>query len=191
MKFFAFFVFALLSISLISCKKDKDTEIIQMRINHYQQPAWSSFYSGFALIVQKDDRIGSNDWSSFENNIAGFEFEPGYVYDVEVEKKPVVNPPMDGSNVAYTLKSVLSKTKIPVETTFEIFLSRKYGNGTGFVSYVTKDASSNYKLLDQMSISCGNLGVDLSKYLEAKNEITAVCKHLDSNSLQLISIKVK
>lgn len=190
MKPFAVFVIALLSISLISCKKDKDTEIIQMRINHYQQPAWSIFYSGFALIVQEDDRIGSIDWSNFENTIAGFEFEPGYVYDVEVEKKQVENPPMDGSDVAYTLKNVLSKTKVPVETTFEIFLSRKYGNGTGFVSYVTKDASSNYKLLDRVSISCGSLGVDLSEKLEAKNEITAVCKHLDGNSLQLISIKV-
>jgi hypothetical protein len=175
-------------ISVISCKKDKDTEIIKMRVNHYVQPAVSIFYYGFALIVQQDDKIGSNDWTGFEKNIAGFEFAPGYVYNLEVEKKQIENPPMDGSSIAYTLKSILSKTKVPQETTFEIFLSRKFGNG--FISYITKDESSNYKLLNSASIDCGTFCDDMAKDLKAKKEITAVCKHLDGNSIQLISIKV-
>lgn len=111
MKLYSAIVFVLLSISLISCKKDKDNDIIKMRVNHYVQPAASIFYYGFSLIVQQDDKIGSNDWNCFENNIAGFEFEPGYVYDVEVEKKQIENPPMDGSSVAYTLKALCRKPK--------------------------------------------------------------------------------
>jgi hypothetical protein len=152
------------------------------------QPAASMFYYGFSLVVQEDDKIGSNDWTSFEHNIEGFEFEPGYVYDLEVEKKQIENPPMDGSSVAYTLKSVLSKTKVPQETTFEIFLSRKFGNG--FISYITKDESSNYKLLNTVGIDCGTFCDTMEKELEAKKEIIGVCKHLDGNSIQLISIKV-
>lgn len=188
MKFFSAIVFVLLSISLISCKKDKDTEIIKMRVNHYVQPAASIFYYGFSLIVQQDDKIGSNDWTGFENNIAGFEFEPGYVYDLLVEKKQIENPPMDGSSVAYTLKSVLSKTKVPQETTFEIILSIKFGNG--FESFVTKDESYNYKLLNTVSIDCGTLCNNLAENLDAQKGISGVCKHLDGNSIQLISIKI-
>ncbi len=75
-----------------------------MRVDHYGQPAASIFYYGFSLIVQQDDKIWSNDWSCFENNIAGFEFESGHVYDLEVEKKQIENPLMDRSNVAYTFK---------------------------------------------------------------------------------------
>ena len=60
----------------------------------------------------KEDPDG--DYTFFYQQIEGFEFEPGYEYELLVQVDQVENPPADGSSLKYTLIEVVSKT--PVDT---------------------------------------------------------------------------
>jgi hypothetical protein len=49
------------------------------------------------------------DYSYFYSTIEGFDYEPGYTYELLVEKTPVENPPADGSSIRWTLVEVVEK----------------------------------------------------------------------------------
>lgn len=49
-------------------------------------------------------------WRPFFESIEGFSHEPGYLYDLHLARRPISNPPADGSSVAYRLIRIVSKT---------------------------------------------------------------------------------
>ena len=51
------------------------------------------------------------EWTLFYGGIEGFRFEPGYRYKLKVNVTKIKNPPMDSSNLKYSLVKVLSKKK--------------------------------------------------------------------------------
>jgi heat shock protein HslJ len=53
-------------------------------------------------------------WTLLYEEIAGFEYEPGYLYEIRVKEEAVANPPADASAIRRTLVSILSKTAAPV-----------------------------------------------------------------------------
>jgi heat shock protein HslJ len=55
---------------------------------------------------------GSSDrpWTLLHDEIAGFDYEAGYVYEIRVREDAVANPPADASAVRRTLVAILGKT---------------------------------------------------------------------------------
>jgi hypothetical protein len=55
----------------------------------------------------------SEDWSYFYDGIDGFDFEPGYIYqiDVSVDTLDTATLPADKSNLKYSLLNIVSKKK--------------------------------------------------------------------------------
>ena len=51
----------------------------------------------------------SEDWRFFYSEIAGFDYEPGYQYELLVREEKVENPPADGSSLRWELIEVVSK----------------------------------------------------------------------------------
>jgi hypothetical protein len=51
-------------------------------------------------------------WQLFYDSIEGFAYEPGYLYVLRVSRRPVPNPPADGSSLAYRLIVLVSKTAV-------------------------------------------------------------------------------
>lgn len=63
------------------------------------------------------------------NEIEGFTFEPGYAYELQVERTTLSNPPADASR--YTYKLLDERSKQPVECTREtvrLYVSAETGN---------------------------------------------------------------
>lgn len=54
-------------------------------------------------------------WTYLYQQIEGFNYEPGYLYQLKVEVSQVENPPADASSLRYVLKEILSKE--PVQNT--------------------------------------------------------------------------
>lgn len=56
---------------------------------------------------------GDTEWQSIYAAIEGFDYEPGYIYKIEVkeEKLDTKNLPADASSIKYTLVKVISKEK--------------------------------------------------------------------------------
>jgi heat shock protein HslJ len=52
-------------------------------------------------------------WTRLYDAIVGFEYEPGYLYEIRIREEAVANPPADGSSIRRTLVSILSKTPAP------------------------------------------------------------------------------
>ena len=50
-------------------------------------------------------------WTLFYDEIAGFQFEPGFEYTLVVAVRSVSNPPADGSSMAYRLLDI--RRKVP------------------------------------------------------------------------------
>src|SRR5690606_37057207 len=48
-----------------------------------------------------------DDYTYFYSQIEGFEFEPGYEYELRVQVTPVENAPADASSLKYTLVEVV------------------------------------------------------------------------------------
>lgn len=50
------------------------------------------------------------EWSYFYDKIKGFEYEPGFTYELIVSETEIENPAADASSIQYVLKEVISKT---------------------------------------------------------------------------------
>ncbi|WP_225728583.1 MULTISPECIES: DUF4377 domain-containing protein [unclassified Nocardia] len=57
-------------------------------------------------------RNPDSEWELFYDRIAGFDYEPGYLYQLKVEETPVPNPPADASSVTLRLVDVVRKDKV-------------------------------------------------------------------------------
>lgn len=53
------------------------------------------------------------EWSLFYGQIIGFEYEPGYEYELRVTETEVDNPAADASSLEVTLVEVVSQTAVP------------------------------------------------------------------------------
>jgi len=64
--------------------------------------------------IQKETEWESENWKLFYDAISGFEYEPGFIYQIKVEvskkKEPV---PADASSLSYKLVEVISKNPDP------------------------------------------------------------------------------
>lgn len=69
--------------------------------------------TGVAPMECMQVKIGSDKkWSNFYTDIKGFNFVPGYTYRLLVLEEKVENPPMDASNLAYSLIRVIGKKQV-------------------------------------------------------------------------------
>ncbi|MCG1036388.1 DUF4377 domain-containing protein [Polaribacter sp. DS7-9] len=151
-----------------------------MRINHYQNTAIAE---GLFLtyLVQKEDNVGSNEWSNLYSSIDGFEYESGFIYDIEVSVEKISNPPADGSSLKYTLKEIISTEKVDDETTFDLIL--KIGNE----SFITQ--TSGYQILNKIDVDCNVLCDELDIQLQNKEELIGTFKRVDSDKIALIKLE--
>jgi len=51
-----------------------------------------------------------DEYELFYSSISGFDFVPGYDYELLVQKTPIANPPADGSSIEWTLVEIVSQT---------------------------------------------------------------------------------
>ncbi|UJH91031.1 DUF4377 domain-containing protein [Antarcticibacterium sp. 1MA-6-2] len=87
-------------------------EEIKMRVNSSTVNC-EGLMEGECLLIQQGEKIDSEDWEYFyfKDDIVGFNYEPGFIYDIIVKRIPVANPPQDVSSFKYELVKILSKAR--------------------------------------------------------------------------------
>jgi len=83
---------------------------IKLRVNYYTEECQGIILQQ-CYLVQEGDAIGGTNWELFYDPILGFEFEAGYVYDLDVTVTKVDNPPADASSLKYSLNRIIQKIK--------------------------------------------------------------------------------
>ena len=83
---------------------------INMMVNSYTVDCVGET-EGTCLLVQEGDMIGTENWENFfySDSIEGFNYEPGYIYGLQVKKTEVENPPAGGSSIRYELVKIVTK----------------------------------------------------------------------------------
>ncbi len=167
---------------IFSCSSDDDNQpqTIDMRINYYQNTGIGVGLF-LTLLVQEDNNIGSDTWTKFYDPIEGFDFQPGYIYDLKVVVEQVDNPPADGSSLKYTLQEIKSTQEVDIETLFDIDLKI---NGQSFIT-----TTSGYELLDKIKIDCNTLCDELDAKLQNQDYVVGTFKRLQSNEIKLIDLE--
>ncbi|MCK3686314.1 DUF4377 domain-containing protein [Maribellus sp. YY47] len=167
---------------LFSCSKDDDnqSEVIEMRINHFQNTG-IAVGPVLTLLIQKGDNIGTDNWTKFYSNIQGFNYEPGTIYNLSVKVEPIDNPPLDGVSAKYTLIKIVSTQEVDNETLFDIDL-KKYGE-----NFVT--TNTGFELLNQIDIDCNNLCNELETMLQNQDFVVGTFKRGSNNEIKLMGLK--
>ncbi|KVU68046.1 hypothetical protein WK71_15930 [Burkholderia ubonensis] len=62
-----------------------------------------------APCLQVRDRP-DGEWSLWYAGIEGFDFKPGFLYELQIDECKVAQPPADGSSIRWVLKRVVSRT---------------------------------------------------------------------------------
>lgn len=166
---------------LCSCSNDdgNDSQIIDMRINHFQNTG-IALSPILILEMQKGNTIGTESWTKFYSYIEGFNYEPGKIYNLSVKIENIDNPTADGSSVNYTLVEVKSTQDVDTETLFDIDLK------IGGESFVTTD--SGLKLLNQIDIDCNTLCNELETTIQNQDFVVGTFKRISNDEIQLIEL---
>ncbi|WP_442265038.1 DUF4377 domain-containing protein [Tenacibaculum sp. ZS6-P6] len=165
---------------LTSCEEDNESQIVDIRVNHYKNTA-IGLAPQFTLLVQEGNVLNTDTWFNFFSTIEGFTYEPGYTYALSVKKEVVSNPPQDASSLKYTLQKVISKEKVSDDTSFNLSLKL---DGNSFVNV----SSSNFLILNTITIDCGDLCQELENKLLTENNVTGTFKHINENKLKLVDL---
>ena len=100
-------------IVVMACgSKERAANQLLLRVNSHTVPCTGEA-EGECLLVQEGEAIGTDDWQYFyfKDDIQGFQYEEGYIYDLVVAKETVQNPAMDSSSIIYKLVRIKSKEK--------------------------------------------------------------------------------
>jgi len=69
-----------------------------------------------------------DDWTMYYDSIQGFDYEPGYEYELRITEEEIENPPADASSIRWTLVELVSKTR-SLEST--VWVLESYLNSEG------------------------------------------------------------
>ncbi|KVP88327.1 hypothetical protein WJ95_14650 [Burkholderia ubonensis] len=73
------------------------------------RPVTKTIYVAPMVCMQVRDRP-DGEWSRWYAGIEGFDFKPGFLYELQIDECKVAQPPADGSSIRWVLKRVVSST---------------------------------------------------------------------------------
>ena len=92
----------------------EETEIIM--IGPYTQRCHGAFFEQDCLMVREED---SSRWEFFFDGVEGFDYEPGFIYTLEVrleDRGPYIQ---DVGRYAYHLVKIIEKKKAPEDFSYD------------------------------------------------------------------------
>ncbi len=176
-------LFSLLLMSLLfftSCSNDDDLELTTIRVNHYKDTSFVTFFGipSTTIAIQTGDEIGTNTFNTSSIAIEGFEYELGFIYDLQVLITEIENPPADAPNTKTTLIKTLSKTPISSDTQFKVRLTLNQQD-IGFTNWVNIEGANYNFANSEIAIDCGDLCSELTTRIGNQEQITGVFIHGD------------
>lgn len=106
MKIYLYFLVVILSV--LSCEKDENKNETWW-INSARKDCVGVGPMS-CLQIQKGEDFDASNWQLFYDLIEGFEYEPGYIYQIKVNVTKKAEPiPADASSLKYELVKIVSK----------------------------------------------------------------------------------
>ena len=110
MKPAALLILLICSACASSASIQPEITVTLIRVNSYTETC-QGLVEQQCLLVQEGSAIDSDNWNYFYSEIEGFDYETGFLYDLEVHISSRLEPvPADASSLRYVLVKVISKT---------------------------------------------------------------------------------
>ena len=110
MKPAALLILLICSACASSASIQPEITVTLIRVNSYTETC-QGLVEQQCLLVQEGSAIDSDNWNYFYSEIEGFDYEAGFLYDLEVHISARPEPiPADASSLRYVLVKVISKT---------------------------------------------------------------------------------
>ena len=176
-----FLLIASLSFTILtSCEKSEQQ--VKFRVNQFKQTA-VALGPIMTLSIQQGEQIGSNNWTPLYDQIVGFSYEPGYIYEILVTETKIQNPPANGSSKGYILKQILSKTKVSTSERFSLNLK------LDDTVFVTSNINNGYNILEQVDIDCANLCTEFDAAIHSnKKNVKGKFLLNENGSIKLVEL---
>ncbi|MGF1732191.1 DUF4377 domain-containing protein [Photobacterium kasasachensis] len=168
----------MLLIGICSCSSESSqgTEKV-LTIDSYQ----STCQSMFQQLCMRTKALGSDVFELFYDDIAGFSYSWGTLYEVKVKITNIDNPPADASSQKYQHIEILSSTEDQVGTSYEF-------NGIEMLNSTFTKTDGNYYFLGK-NFECGS-GTDCDALVALNNSgglVNVTFKYLGNTKIQLVS----
>lgn len=150
-------------ISMISCSSDDNTddtidlanaEIVTLTFTHYRTLSFQELLTTPILLPVSIEN-GNTSMNAYYRFVEGFDYDPGFDYELRVAKSAVENPLQDASSIRYQLLEVVSKIEGSTIESFDVFLGSTIGNVTEY--YTTEDPIFGFQLSNTIPINCGGM----------------------------------
>lgn len=170
-----------------SLNTSKTTETIVLKVNAEQVNCEGAHGSQKCLQIKELGK--DNSWQNLYEGISGFDYQPGYIYKLQVEKTTLQSPPQDVSAIQYKLISVLNK-KAPITEEmmekFETLTVTKIENGKdGYTATLTDQKGGLYVC----TISIPNLEDNYVR-LNIGDKVKIAGEYAESHPVQIFPTKI-
>ena len=184
--YYLFIVMIIGGCSLDGNESRKESETVNMRIDHFRGVG-TGMFPKLVYRIQEEEEIGKENWNNMYSSIKGFTYDKGFVYDLKVRKISIQDPPQDASSIRYELLEMISKTAVAADTEFSIDLKWVFDDDNDLL-FVAGDSETGYIILDQLTIDCSDLCDDLATKLAQPIKVSGVFQHESEDVLKLIRI---
>ena len=97
-------------------EEENEEHIEIITLGPYTQRCHGAFFEQDCLMVYNED---SDRWEFFYEGIQGFDFEPGFIYILEVRLEDRGTEIQDVGRYAYHLVKIIAKTETPDDFSYE------------------------------------------------------------------------
>lgn len=160
--------------TVLSCNTDtaENTGSLTVEVDHYKVPCVAE---GIQLCYRISMHKGG--FENFYDEIAGFKYEWGYVYTIELNVTKEKNPRQDGSGLRYSLKKIIKKQLTGKDVHFELPLV--FNN-----EVMIKQQGDSCSYFDAIGIGFEELNCE-----SIKKYSTGIFKHAADHSIILVGVK--
>lgn len=166
----------------------KSKTIVVLKVNHEEVACYGAHGKQQCLQIKE---LGiDREWQNQYEGIEGFDFVPGFVYNLQVEKIEMKNPPQDVSAIFYKLIKIIKKEKPISDTELSDYATLtvvKIENGKdGYSATLKNDAGNLY----MTTISIPNLEDNYVR-LEIGDKVKIAGDYAESYPVQIFAKKIK
>ena len=166
----------------------KSSEIVVLKVN--SEEVTCSGAHGDQKCLQIKELGVDKEWQNEYDNIKGFDFKPGFIYNLQVEKIELKEVPQDASSIIYKLIQVIKKEK-PITNAmmsdYATLTVTKIQNGRdGYTATLKNDEGNLYVC----TISIPNLE-DNYVNLKVGDKVKIAGEYAEGNPVQISPKKIK
>lgn len=166
----------------------KSKTIVVLKVNAEEVECYGAHGKQNCLQIKE---LGEDkEWKNQYEGIEGFDFKPGFVYNLQVEKIVLKNPPQDVGDTFYKLLKIIKKEKPITDEMMSDYVTltvTKIENGKdGYMATLKNDKGNLYTT----TISIPNLEDNYVR-LNVGDKVKIAGEYAESDPVQIFAKKIK